>query len=112
MLAFASLHMWMVLKLGINEWPMPGRMVRRDTYIQEYNELAHKDGMPFVPGAVWKDVMFSAAIVSGGGDLRAVLRAVSGRPACPTRPSSRRCRSRISSSSGSTRCSSFLPPSD
>jgi ubiquinol-cytochrome c reductase cytochrome b subunit len=63
LLAFTALHVWMVLKLGINEWPMPGRIVRRDTYMQEYNELAHKDGIPFVPGAVWKDLFFSAAIL-------------------------------------------------
>jgi ubiquinol-cytochrome c reductase cytochrome b subunit len=53
----------MVLKLGVNEWPMPGRIVRRETYIKEYNELAHSDGIPFVPGAVWKDLVFSAAIL-------------------------------------------------
>ncbi|MFZ0395556.1 MAG: cytochrome b N-terminal domain-containing protein [Terracidiphilus sp.] len=63
LLAFAGLHVWMVLKLGINEWPMPGRIVRRESYIREYNELTHKDGIPFVPGAVWKDLFFSAAIV-------------------------------------------------
>ena len=39
---FVSLHLLMVLKLGINEWPMPGRLVRRSTYVQEYHELAHK----------------------------------------------------------------------
>ncbi len=63
LLAFAALHVWMVLKLGVNEWPMPGRIVRRETYIEEYNELAHTDGLPFVPGAVWKDLFFSAAIL-------------------------------------------------
>jgi ubiquinol-cytochrome c reductase cytochrome b subunit len=63
MLAFASLHTWLVLKLGINEWPTPGRLVKRETYIQEYNELSHKDGIPFVPGAVWKDALFAAGIV-------------------------------------------------
>ena len=63
LLAFTALHVWMVLKLGINEWPMPGRIVRRETYIKEYNELAHSDGIPFVPGAVWKDLVFSAAIL-------------------------------------------------
>ena len=60
--AFSGLHVWLVLKLGINEWPMPGRIVRRSTYVHEYNELAHKDGIAFVPGAVWKDLFFSAAI--------------------------------------------------
>lgn len=63
LLAFTALHVWMVLKLGINEWPMPGRIVRRETYMEEYNQLAHNDGIPFVPGAVWKDLIFSAAIL-------------------------------------------------
>lgn len=60
----ALLHVWMVLKLGVNEWPMPGRLVRRSTYIQEYNRLAHEDGIPFVPGAFWKDVAFSGAMIA------------------------------------------------
>jgi ubiquinol-cytochrome c reductase cytochrome b subunit len=63
LLVFTGLHVWMVLKLGINEWPMPGRIVRRESYLEEYNELAHKDGIPFVPGAVWKDLVFSAAVL-------------------------------------------------
>src|ERR1700739_1336475 len=63
LIAFVGLHLLLVLKLGINEWPMPGRIVRRSTYIQEYHELTHEDGMPFVPGAVWKDMFFSAAIL-------------------------------------------------
>jgi ubiquinol-cytochrome c reductase cytochrome b subunit len=62
MLGLAGLHVWLVLKLGINEWPAPGRIVRRSTYMKEYHELAHKDGIAFVPGAVWKDLFFSAAI--------------------------------------------------
>ncbi|HEX3438202.1 MAG TPA: cytochrome b N-terminal domain-containing protein [Pseudacidobacterium sp.] len=64
LLFFTALHIWLVLKLGINEWPMPGRIVRRSTYIQEYHELTHKDGVPFVPDALWKDLIFSAAILA------------------------------------------------
>lgn len=63
LLAFACLHVWMVVVLGINEWPMPGRIVRRDTYLKEYEQLIHRDGIPFVPDAVWKDLFFAAAIV-------------------------------------------------
>src|SRR5271157_4498925 len=63
LIAFVGVHLLMVLKLGINEWPMPGRIVRRATYLQEYHELTHKDGVPFVPQAVWKDMFFSAAII-------------------------------------------------
>src|SRR5271167_1629331 len=37
LIAFVGLHLLMVLKLGINEWPMPGRIVRRATYMQEYH---------------------------------------------------------------------------
>ncbi len=64
LLSFAMVHVWMVLKLGINEWPMPGRLVRRETYIAIYNRLSHEDGIPFVPGAFWKDLIFSGAIVA------------------------------------------------
>jgi ubiquinol-cytochrome c reductase cytochrome b subunit len=64
LLAFLGLHLWMVLKLGINDWPVPGRIVRRSTYLQEYHDLAHKDGVPFVPDALWKDLFFSAAILA------------------------------------------------
>jgi ubiquinol-cytochrome c reductase cytochrome b subunit len=63
MLAFAGLHVWLVLKLGINEWPTPGRVVRRETYLKEYHALTKRDGIPFVPQAIWKDAMFAAAII-------------------------------------------------
>jgi len=64
MLLFAALHVWMVLKLGVNEWPMPGRLVNRSTYLAEYNQLTHEDGIPFVPGAFWKDLIFSGAVLA------------------------------------------------
>ena len=63
LIAFVGLHLLMVLKLGINEWPMPGRIVKRATYLNEYHELTKKDGAPFVPYAVWKDMFFAAFIL-------------------------------------------------
>src|SRR5262249_37915079 len=36
LIAFVGLHLLMVLKLGINEWPMPGRLVRKATYEAQY----------------------------------------------------------------------------
>src|SRR5262247_2991821 len=63
LIGFVCLHLLMVLKLGINEWPMPGRIVRRSTYLQEYKELTHRDGIPFVPAGVGKDIIFSGAIL-------------------------------------------------
>jgi ubiquinol-cytochrome c reductase cytochrome b subunit len=63
LIGLVGLHLLMVLKLGINEWPMPGRLVRRETYLKEYEELVHKDGVPFVPDAIWKDLVFAACIL-------------------------------------------------
>src|SRR3984885_11247734 len=33
LIGFVGLHVLMVLKLGINEWPMPGRLVQRSDYM-------------------------------------------------------------------------------
>ncbi len=63
LLASVGLHVWMVLRLGINEWPMPGRLVRKSTYEREYQQLIQKEGIPFVPDAVWKDAFFGAAVI-------------------------------------------------
>src|SRR6202022_1290718 len=60
LIGFVGLHLLMVLKLGINEWPMPGRLVKRATYANEYHELTKKDGAPFAPSAVWKALFFAA----------------------------------------------------
>ena len=63
LIAFIGLHLLMVLKLGINEWPMPGRIVRKSTYIKEYHGLVKKDGLPFFPGAVYKDIFFAGCVI-------------------------------------------------
>src|ERR1700692_1831275 len=63
LIGFVCLHLLMVLKLGINEWPMPGRLVKRATYENEYHQLTRKDGAPFVPYAIWKDLFFAAFIL-------------------------------------------------
>jgi ubiquinol-cytochrome c reductase cytochrome b subunit len=63
LIAFVAVHVLLVLKLGVNEWPMPGRIVRRATYLQGYQQITQRDGVPFAPNAVWKDVVFSGAIL-------------------------------------------------
>jgi ubiquinol-cytochrome c reductase cytochrome b subunit len=63
LLGFVCLHVLMVVTLGINEWPMPGRIVRRATYMNDYHELIKKEGEPFVPYAVWKDMFLAATII-------------------------------------------------
>jgi ubiquinol-cytochrome c reductase cytochrome b subunit len=63
LIAFVALHVVLVIKQGINEWPMPGRIVRRETYVAEYHELVKRDGIPFVPAGVGKDVIFSGLVL-------------------------------------------------
>jgi ubiquinol-cytochrome c reductase cytochrome b subunit len=63
LLAGVGVHVWMVLLHGVSDWPMPGRIVRKSTYVQEYEELNARTGIPFVPDAAWKDAVFAAAIL-------------------------------------------------
>ena len=63
LIAFVGVHLLMVLKLGVNDWPMPGRLVRRETYDAEYAKLVEEDGVPFFPVAFRKDLVFSGMLV-------------------------------------------------
>jgi ubiquinol-cytochrome c reductase cytochrome b subunit len=63
LLAGVGVHIWMTLFHGVSDWPVPGRIVRKETYVREYHELTAKTGIPFVPDAAWKDAVFAAAIM-------------------------------------------------
>jgi len=63
LIGFVSLHLLLVLKLGINEWPMPGRLVNRETYRREYEELVHRDGVPFFPTAAQRDMVAAGLVI-------------------------------------------------
>ncbi len=94
----------MVLKLGINEWPMPGRLVRKCRLIEaEYHALTKTDGAPFFPYAIWKDMFFAAYVL-----LAVAACAWYFGPFGPSgnliRRSFRLPRGRIISSCGCTRC--------
>ncbi len=56
-------HVLLVIKVGINEWPMPGRLVSRKTYLARYQRLVHEDGVPFVPDAFARDFVFGSLVV-------------------------------------------------
>jgi ubiquinol-cytochrome c reductase cytochrome b subunit len=56
-------HVLLVVKVGINEWPMPGRLVSRKTYLERYRRLTHEDGVPFVPVAFQRDFVFGALVI-------------------------------------------------
>jgi ubiquinol-cytochrome c reductase cytochrome b subunit len=52
-----------VLRLGVNEWPMPGRLVDRETYRQRYEAEVEKDGVSFFPHAARKDMVSMGVVV-------------------------------------------------
>jgi ubiquinol-cytochrome c reductase cytochrome b subunit len=63
LIGMIGLHLWLVLRIGINEWPMPGRVVSRETYRHRYEEEVHKDGVPFFPYAARKDMVACGVVV-------------------------------------------------
>jgi ubiquinol-cytochrome c reductase cytochrome b subunit len=62
-LAIVSLHLRLVLLKGINEYPKPGVLVRRESYVQEYEEHVHQQGVPFVPHVIGKDLIFGGFLL-------------------------------------------------
>jgi ubiquinol-cytochrome c reductase cytochrome b subunit len=63
LLALVALHLRLVLLKGINEYPKPGVQISRQTYDAQYNETLHKEGVPFVPNGVNKDVVASGILL-------------------------------------------------
>jgi ubiquinol-cytochrome c reductase cytochrome b subunit len=63
LIALTGLHVWLVLRLGVNEWPMPGRLVDRETYQAQYQADVHKDGVPFFPVAARKDMVAMGVVI-------------------------------------------------
>jgi ubiquinol-cytochrome c reductase cytochrome b subunit len=64
LISFVALHLFLVLKLGINEWPMPGRIVKRETYLADYHRMVREDGEPFFPYAAQKDMVAIGVIIA------------------------------------------------
>ncbi len=64
-LAIVSIHLRMVLTKGINEYPQPGMLVRRDTYDKEYAAILKKEGVPFFPKAISKDLVAASIVIFG-----------------------------------------------
>ncbi len=64
-IAIVSMHLRLVLTKGINEYPKPGHPVHKGTYDAEYADILRKEGVPFVPHAIGKDLIFAAIVIVG-----------------------------------------------
>jgi ubiquinol-cytochrome c reductase cytochrome b subunit len=64
-IAIVSMHLRLVLTKGINEYPRPGDRVHKATYDAKYADILRKEGVPFVPQAIGKDLIFAAIVIVG-----------------------------------------------
>jgi ubiquinol-cytochrome c reductase cytochrome b subunit len=62
-IALVSVHLRLVLTKGINEYPEPGKLVNKETYHEEYEALLKKEGVPFYPKAIDKDLIFNGFLI-------------------------------------------------
>ncbi len=81
LLGILAVHLWLVLKCGISEPPIPGQLVDPKTYHAAYEKELETGGVPFLGEAMIKDGLFSALVVIAVVAVAAVLG-----PSGPTGP--------------------------
>lgn len=72
-----GLHLYLVVRHGISELPLTGRIVDPKTYKRWYDDLLHREGVAFWPFSVFRDVIFALAI----GSIVVLLAILIGPPA-------------------------------
>ena len=58
-----GLHVYLVLRNGVSEPPVPGRGVDPATYRSDYHDMLRKEGVPFWPTVVLRDFVFALGVV-------------------------------------------------
>ncbi|MEZ4675296.1 MAG: cytochrome b N-terminal domain-containing protein [Caldilineaceae bacterium] len=60
---FIGIHLALVLRNGISEPPKMGRPVDPKTYRAWYHDMLQREGVPFWPDAVWRDVLVGVVVI-------------------------------------------------
>ena len=76
MFGLIGAHLYLIVRNGISELPKAGQPVNPKTYKRWYDDLIHRDGIPFWPDAAWRDVVFALVV----GAVVVVLAVVVGPP--------------------------------
>ena len=76
MFGLIGIHMYLVARHGVSEPPKESGPVDPATYRQRYHEKLDREGVPFWPDFVWKDVVFALF----AGSIVLLLAAVFGAP--------------------------------
>ncbi len=63
--AILALHLFLVVRNGISEPPVARRPVDPATYRHWYHDMLRREGVPFWPDSVWRDVVFGVVVVVG-----------------------------------------------
>jgi len=64
LLSLIGLHVYLVLRNGISEPPVRGRVVDPATYRSDYHDMLQKEGVPFWPTVVLRDFVFAIGVVA------------------------------------------------
>ncbi|HEX2910453.1 MAG TPA: cytochrome b N-terminal domain-containing protein [Chloroflexia bacterium] len=70
---FIGLHLFLVVRNGISEPPRRGDAVDPKTYRKWYHDMLEREGVPFMPDAVWRDAVGAIVVIAAVVLLAAIM---------------------------------------